>query len=114
MAACLPHLEDSEPVRLASDLGLASLPVRNRSQSCFGAVSSGERWATPARAPGRPGPSGCCGSSRSPDPSPGLRKILAGAAQVAAQKVRVAAVVEEFRRRADQLEGLGVGASASL
>src|SRR5829696_8852166 len=36
----------------------------------------------------------------------GLRKILAGAAQVAAQKVRVAAVVEEFRRRADQLEGL--------
>src|SRR5215207_2625448 len=44
----------------------------------------------------------------------GLRKILAGAAQVAAQKVRVAAVVEEFRRRADQLEGLGVGASASL
>src|SRR5829696_439812 len=40
----------------------------------------------------------------------GLRKILAGAAQVAAQKVRVAAVVEEFRRRADQLKGLGVGA----
>src|SRR5215204_2079748 len=46
MAACLPHLEDSEPVRLASNLGLASLPVRKSIRRRFAAASgAGSRIA---------------------------------------------------------------------